>query len=222
MKLALAFAGLFAVTAVQGQARPQLPAEQAAAHTAAAYLGDWRPAPLADLAAAAPDFTVKPGESVQAAIDKVPAEGSKRWVSHIEPGTYRKIEGNTALALGLVAAAKTANKTLVFSGYPITPASSILEQLADMKRWGVKTLQAEDEIAAGGVAIGASFGGAALFRRPAVCPTEWIIRNSCVSKRPHHGLAERLHSTCRRNGRSLHSSPSGRGPERVNRAAPPA
>ncbi|MDR7296069.1 pectinesterase [Pelomonas aquatica] len=89
MKLALAFAGLFAVTAVQGQARPQLPAEQAAAHTAAAYLGDWKPAPLADLAAAAPDFTVRPGESVQAAIDKVPAEGSKRWVIHIQPGIYR-------------------------------------------------------------------------------------------------------------------------------------
>ena len=78
----------------------------------------------------------------------------------ISPGTYRKVEGNTAIALGLVAAAKAAGKTLVFSGYPITPASSILEQLADMKRWGVKTLQAEDEIAACGVAIGASFGGA--------------------------------------------------------------
>jgi 2-oxoglutarate ferredoxin oxidoreductase subunit alpha len=78
----------------------------------------------------------------------------------IPPGTYRKITGNEALALGLVAAAKQANKTLVFSGYPITPASSILEQLAEMRRFGVKTLQAEDEIAAVGVAIGASFGGA--------------------------------------------------------------
>jgi 2-oxoglutarate ferredoxin oxidoreductase subunit alpha len=78
----------------------------------------------------------------------------------IPPGTYRKITGNEAIALGLVAAAQAAKKTMVFSGYPITPASSILEQLADMKRWGVKTLQAEDEIAAAGVAIGASFGGA--------------------------------------------------------------
>ena len=78
----------------------------------------------------------------------------------IAPGTYRKITGNEALALGLVAAAKQANKTLVYSGYPITPASSILEQLAEMRRFGVKTLQAEDEIAAVGVAIGASFGGA--------------------------------------------------------------
>jgi 2-oxoglutarate ferredoxin oxidoreductase subunit alpha len=78
----------------------------------------------------------------------------------IEPGTYRKITGNEALALGLVAAAQQAGKTLVYSGYPITPASSVLEQLSDMKRFGVKTLQAEDEIAAVGVAIGASFGGA--------------------------------------------------------------
>jgi 2-oxoglutarate ferredoxin oxidoreductase subunit alpha len=78
----------------------------------------------------------------------------------IEPGRYRKITGNEAIALGLVAAAKNAGKTLVYSGYPITPASSVLEQLADMRRWGVKTLQAEDEIAACGAAIGASFGGA--------------------------------------------------------------
>jgi pectinesterase len=89
VKLALGFAAALVVTAAQGQARPQLSAEQAAAHTAAAYLGDWKPAPLADLLASAPDFTVKPGESVQAAIDRVPADGSKRWVIHIQPGTYR-------------------------------------------------------------------------------------------------------------------------------------
>lgn len=78
----------------------------------------------------------------------------------IAPGTYRKITGNEAIALGLVAAVQQAGRTMVYSGYPITPASSILEQLADMRRFGVKTLQAEDEIAAVGVAIGASFGGA--------------------------------------------------------------
>src|SRR5947209_9633564 len=78
----------------------------------------------------------------------------------IPPGTYRKITGNEALAIGLVSAAQLANKQLLYSGYPITPASSILEQLSDMKRFGVKTLQAEDEIAAIGCAIGASFGGA--------------------------------------------------------------
>jgi pectinesterase len=89
VKLALALAASLVVTAAQGQARPQLPAEQAAAHTAAAYLGDWTPAPLADLSGAAPDFVVKPGESLQAAIDKVPADGAKRWVIHLQPGTYR-------------------------------------------------------------------------------------------------------------------------------------
>ena len=78
----------------------------------------------------------------------------------IAPGTYRKITGNEALAMGLVAAAQLATNQLVYSGYPITPASSILEQLSDMKRFGVKTLQAEDEIAAIGIAIGAAFGGA--------------------------------------------------------------
>ncbi len=78
----------------------------------------------------------------------------------IAPGTYRKITGNEALAIGLVAATQLAEKQLVYAGYPITPASSILEQLAEMRRYGVKTFQAEDEIAAVGVAIGASFGGA--------------------------------------------------------------
>ncbi len=77
-----------------------------------------------------------------------------------KPGTYRKITGNEALAYGLVAATQLGGVQLVYSSYPITPASSILEQLSDMKRFGVKTLQAEDEIAAIGIAIGASFGGA--------------------------------------------------------------
>jgi 2-oxoglutarate ferredoxin oxidoreductase subunit alpha len=78
----------------------------------------------------------------------------------IAPGTYRKITGNEALAMGLVAAGQLANTPLVYAGYPITPASDILHQLADMKNFGVKTLQAEDEIAGIGAAIGASYGGA--------------------------------------------------------------
>ncbi|MFM8273749.1 MAG: 2-oxoacid:acceptor oxidoreductase subunit alpha [Gemmata sp.] len=80
--------------------------------------------------------------------------------AQIAPGTYRKITGNEAAVLGLVAASQLAKKTLVFAGYPITPASSILEGLTDMRRFGVKTFQAEDEIAAAGVAMGASYGGA--------------------------------------------------------------
>jgi 2-oxoglutarate/2-oxoacid ferredoxin oxidoreductase subunit alpha len=78
----------------------------------------------------------------------------------IKPGTYRKITGNEALAQGLVAATTLANLPLVYSSYPITPASDILHYLSDLKRFGVRTMQAEDEIAAVGAAIGAAFGGA--------------------------------------------------------------
>ncbi len=77
----------------------------------------------------------------------------------IAPGRYRKITGNEALAIGLVAASKQADLPLVYATYPITPASDILHQLAELKRYGVRTLQAEDEIAAIGAAIGASFAG---------------------------------------------------------------
>lgn len=77
----------------------------------------------------------------------------------VKPGTYRKVAGNEALVLGLVSAARNAGKELVYAGYPITPASSILEMLASYKHFGIKTLQAEDEIAAIGMALGASFAG---------------------------------------------------------------
>jgi 2-oxoglutarate ferredoxin oxidoreductase subunit alpha len=80
--------------------------------------------------------------------------------ANIPPGRYRKITGNEALALGFVAASQQSDLPLVYASYPITPASDILHQLAEMKRYGVRTLQAEDEIAAVGAAIGASFGGA--------------------------------------------------------------
>src|SRR5438132_8653365 len=78
----------------------------------------------------------------------------------IKPGRYRKITGNEALAMGLVAAGTLMNKAIVYATYPITPASDILHSLSEMKRYGVRTVQAEDEIAAVGMAIGASFGGA--------------------------------------------------------------
>jgi 2-oxoglutarate ferredoxin oxidoreductase subunit alpha len=77
----------------------------------------------------------------------------------IEPGKYRKITGNEALAMGLITAAQLADKTLVYCSYPITPASDILHYLAGMRRFGVKTFQAEDEIAAICSAIGASYAG---------------------------------------------------------------
>jgi 2-oxoglutarate ferredoxin oxidoreductase subunit alpha len=76
------------------------------------------------------------------------------------PGMYRNIAGNEALALGLVTGAHLAGKPLFYSGYPITPASSILHTLAKYKNFGVVTFQAEDEIAAAGAALGAAYGGA--------------------------------------------------------------
>jgi 2-oxoglutarate ferredoxin oxidoreductase subunit alpha len=76
------------------------------------------------------------------------------------PGTYRNITGNEGIALGLTAAAQLSGKPIVYSGYPITPASSILHYLSNYKSFGVTTLQVEDEIAGVGAAIGASFGGA--------------------------------------------------------------
>jgi 2-oxoglutarate/2-oxoacid ferredoxin oxidoreductase subunit alpha len=78
----------------------------------------------------------------------------------LPPGTYRKITGNEAAAMGFVTAAHMAGKPLFYGSYPITPASSILEHLASLKNFDVRTFQAEDEIAAIGAAIGASFGGA--------------------------------------------------------------
>jgi len=75
------------------------------------------------------------------------------------PGMYRKIAGNEALVIGLIAASQQAKRPLLYSGYPITPASSILEGLAAYKHFGIKTVQAEDEIAAIGVALGAAYVG---------------------------------------------------------------
>jgi 2-oxoglutarate ferredoxin oxidoreductase subunit alpha len=78
----------------------------------------------------------------------------------LAPGTYRQITGNTALAYGLIAASKLSGLSIFLGAYPITPASGILEELARYKHFGVATFQAEDEIAACGAALGASFGGA--------------------------------------------------------------
>ncbi|QDU91558.1 2-oxoglutarate oxidoreductase subunit KorA [Pirellulimonas nuda] len=77
----------------------------------------------------------------------------------LEPGTYYSIMGNTALAWGLIAAAKVSGKRLFFGAYPITPASDVLHELARHKNFDVLTFQAEDEIAAVTATIGAAFGG---------------------------------------------------------------
>ena len=77
----------------------------------------------------------------------------------LKPGTYTNVTGNTALAWGLMAAAQAAKLPLFYGTYPITPASDILHELSRHKNFGVRTFQAEDEIAGVGSAIGASFGG---------------------------------------------------------------
>ncbi|MFM7060213.1 MAG: 2-oxoacid:acceptor oxidoreductase subunit alpha [Actinomycetes bacterium] len=77
----------------------------------------------------------------------------------LEPGRYRNITGNVATAYGLIAAAQQAKLPLFLASYPITPASDILHELSKHKKFGVRTVQAEDEIAAAGMAIGASYAG---------------------------------------------------------------
>ena len=76
------------------------------------------------------------------------------------PGTYRQISGNQALALGIVAAGRRSGLPVFLGAYPITPASDVLHELSKHKAFGVRTFQAEDEIAGIGAALGASFGGA--------------------------------------------------------------
>ncbi|MDP8962154.1 MAG: 2-oxoacid:acceptor oxidoreductase subunit alpha [Actinomycetota bacterium] len=78
----------------------------------------------------------------------------------LPPGRYRNISGNAALSYGLIAASVRSGLPLFYGSYPITPASDILHELARHRRFGVRTFQAEDEIAAVGAALGASFGGA--------------------------------------------------------------
>jgi 2-oxoglutarate ferredoxin oxidoreductase subunit alpha len=77
----------------------------------------------------------------------------------VEPGTYRNVNGTEATALGLVAASAKSGLPLVFGAYPITPASDLLHALSRYGRNGVRTIQAEDEIAAASIALGAAFGG---------------------------------------------------------------
>jgi 2-oxoglutarate/2-oxoacid ferredoxin oxidoreductase subunit alpha len=80
--------------------------------------------------------------------------------ARLPAGTYRNISGNLALSFGLVAASQRSGLPLFLGSYPITPASDILHELSKHKRFGVRTFQAEDEIAAVGAALGAAYGGA--------------------------------------------------------------
>jgi 2-oxoglutarate/2-oxoacid ferredoxin oxidoreductase subunit alpha len=77
----------------------------------------------------------------------------------VPPGTYRNVNGTAALSMGLIAASVRSRLPLVLASYPITPASELLHELSRHTRLGVSTIQAEDEIAAAGMALGAAFGG---------------------------------------------------------------
>ena len=79
--------------------------------------------------------------------------------AQLPPGRYRNITGNVALAYGLIAAGRQAQLPILYASYPITPASDILHELSKHKNFGIRTMQAEDEIAAIGVAIGGAFAG---------------------------------------------------------------
>jgi 2-oxoglutarate/2-oxoacid ferredoxin oxidoreductase subunit alpha len=94
------------------------------------------------------------GETEEAFATKYVVERAQ-----IEAGTYRIVSGNQASALGFATAARLAEKPLVYSSYPITPATDVLHELAKLKHLDVRTIQYEDEIAAMGSAIGAAFGG---------------------------------------------------------------
>jgi len=95
------------------------------------------------------------GETAEVFQDVVQVKPAK-----FPPGVYRNITGSEALVLGLVAACERAGRPMFYSGYPITPASTVLHSLSHYKNYGVTTFQAEDEIAAIGAAIGAAYGGA--------------------------------------------------------------
>jgi 2-oxoglutarate/2-oxoacid ferredoxin oxidoreductase subunit alpha len=77
----------------------------------------------------------------------------------LPPGRYRNITGNLAVSYGLIAASQQSNLPIVYASYPITPASDVLHELSKHKNFGVRTIQAEDEISAAGIAIGAAFAG---------------------------------------------------------------
>lgn len=105
----------------------------------------------------------------------------------IRPGTYRKITGNEATALGIVAAAQLSGKEVLYGTYPITPASNILHELSKRKNFRIKTFQAEDEIAACGAALGASFGGhigVTATSGPGICLKSEMINLAVMAELP--------------------------------------
>ncbi|MFQ5892874.1 MAG: 2-oxoacid:acceptor oxidoreductase subunit alpha [Nitrospinota bacterium] len=103
--------------------------------------------------------TLKAGYHFGETAEMFPASYQVREAVY-EPGTYRNVTGNQALAIGLITASQLSGLPLFYGSYPITPASDILHELSRHKNFGVFTFQAEDEIAAAGSAVGAAFAGA--------------------------------------------------------------
>ncbi len=107
--------------------------------------------------------------------------------ANLAPGQYRRITGNSAAAMGFVAAARLSGRPLVYASYPITPASEILHELARLRHFGIKAGQCEDEIAAMGAAIGAAFGGAlglTATSGPGVCLKSEALNLAVMSELP--------------------------------------
>lgn len=104
--------------------------------------------------------TLRAGENYAKNTHLVGEYHDKKSTNALAKGTYRSVNGNQAVAWGFIAAAEKSGRPLFCGSYPITPATGILEELAKHKALGVKTVQAEDEIAGICTAIGASFGGA--------------------------------------------------------------
>ena len=105
----------------------------------------------------------------------------------IKPGRYRSVSGNEAISLGFVTASHAADKALFLGSYPITPASDILHQLAKYQKYGVTTFQAEDEIAAAGAALGASYAGSlgiTTTSGPGLCLKSETINLAVMSELP--------------------------------------
>jgi len=111
------------------------------------------------LVAAANVAAFKAGWSFGETSELIDVQVTVPPVTDVPPGTYRNVNGTTTTALGLVAASARSGLPLVFGAYPITPASELLHELSRHAELGVRTVQAEDEIAAASIALGAAFGG---------------------------------------------------------------
>ena len=130
--------------------------------------------------------------------------------ARLAPGRYRNISGNVAPSYGLIAAAQKAKLPILYASYPITPASDILHELSKHKNFGVRTLQAEDEIAAIGVAIGAAFAGPARRHRDERPGRRPQVRGARPRDQPRAAAAARRRAARRSVDRAADQDRAGR------------